>query len=124
MLLRKLLRNSPPASAIRDPHYRARFEEVPRLMHSWIARVRPLHDAGVLDFGCGEAVTALGVMLAYQPRRLVGVDIMPDIDRCLPLARRHLGICSLPGGMSLHRVAPGTLPEFDEKFDIAYSWSV
>jgi len=109
---------------IRDEHFRARFEDVPRILSSWIAPRRPIRGADVLDFGCGEGVTALGLALAERPRRVVGVDIMPDPERCLPLAREQLGIESLPPELSLHRVAPGSLHDAADRFDIAYSWSV
>jgi SAM-dependent methyltransferase len=109
---------------IGDEHYRARFEDVPRIVSRWIDPLRPLRGADVLDFGCGEAVTALGLALNYGPRRIVGVDIMPDPERCLPLARDHLAIETLPSCLELHRVAPGSLHDPTDRFDVAYSWSV
>jgi 2-polyprenyl-3-methyl-5-hydroxy-6-metoxy-1,4-benzoquinol methylase len=110
--------------AIRDEYYRSRFENVPAILAEWITPLRPLEGADVLDFGCGEGVTALGVALSMQPRRVVGVDIMPDPERCLPLAREQLGLEELPPNLSLHRVTPGSLHDPDDRFDVAYSWSV
>jgi cyclopropane fatty-acyl-phospholipid synthase-like methyltransferase len=112
------------SSPIRDEHYRVRFEDVPQIVSSWVEPERAIRGADVLDFGCGEGVTALGLALRYHPRRVVGVDIMPDPERCLPLARQHIGLESLPPSLVLHRVTPGSLHDPADRFDIAYSWSV
>jgi hypothetical protein len=52
------------------------------------------------------------------------VDIMPDPERCLEVSRANLGIEALPAGLELHRVEPGKLHRDDDRFDLAYSWSV
>ena len=54
----------------------------------------------------------------------MGVDIMPDPDRCLAVARKNLHLESLPANLELHRVEPGSLHRDSELFDLAYSWSV
>jgi SAM-dependent methyltransferase len=107
-----------------DETFRAKFLTVPEILDSWISQHRSFRDADVLDFGCGEGTAALGLALNYGPRSVVGVDIMPDPERCLPLAREQLGLDVLPGNLALHRVIPGRLHDASAGFDIAYSWSV
>jgi len=70
---------------------------VPDIIDRWISEHRNIAASEILDFGCGEGACALGLALNYEPRSVVGVDIMPDPARCLPLAREHLGLESLPG---------------------------
>lgn len=97
---------------------------LPATIAKWIGDYSPLKDMEILDFGCGEGITALGLALQYAPSRVVGVDIMPDPERCLPVARSELGLSSLPENLELHRVKPGFLHNENDKFDLIYSWSV
>jgi SAM-dependent methyltransferase len=83
-----------------------------------------LEGAEVLDFGCGEGVAALGLALNHGARRVVGVDIMPDPERCFAVAQRQLRLSQLPPNLELHRVRPGFLHSPHERFDVVYSWSV
>ena len=107
-----------------DDGFRARFVTVPAIVDDWISGYRSLEGADILDFGCGEGVSALALALNYRPRSVVGVDIMPDPERCQPVARANLGIEALPANLRLHRVTPGFLHDPQERFDVAYSWSV
>ncbi|WP_255095167.1 class I SAM-dependent methyltransferase [Synechococcus sp. J7-Johnson] len=83
-----------------------------------------IRDADILDFGCGEGISALGLATEFGPHRVVGIDIMPDVDRCLDVAKLNLGIDSLPANLQLHQVQPGLLHNEVDRFDIVYSWSV
>jgi SAM-dependent methyltransferase len=104
--------------------YRQKFLVLPDIIREWVAEHRSLDGASILDFGCGEATTALGMSLRFRPRRVVGVDIMADPDRCLPAAREQLGLEALPPNLALHRVARGALHDPRDRFDLIYSWSV
>ena len=114
----------PVMAGMQDPHFKARFVDVPAILADWFRPHRPIDGASVLDFGCGEGVTALGMALGFSPRRVVGVDIMPDPERCLDVAKKNLSLESLPTNLELHRVEPGRLHDASERFDLAYSWSV
>jgi 2-polyprenyl-3-methyl-5-hydroxy-6-metoxy-1,4-benzoquinol methylase len=114
----------PVLEGLEDAHFRARFVDVPAILADWFHPHRPIEGATVLDFGCGEGITALGVALGFSPARIVGVDIMPDPDRCLDVAKKNLSLESLPAELELHRVEPGSLHSASERFDLAYSWSV
>jgi len=107
-----------------DEVFRAKFLTVPTILDSWISQHFPFRGADVLDFGCGEGISALALALNYEPRSVVGVDIMPDPERCLPLAQENLGLQDLPANLRLYRVAPGFLHDTAARFDVVYSWSV
>ena len=110
--------------SIKDEVRRTKFITLPATIAEWVGDYTPLADAEILDFGCGEGITALGLALQYAPARVVGVDIMPDPERCLPIARTELGLSSLPDNLELHRVKPGYLHNANDSFDVIYSWSV
>ncbi|MCG6899774.1 MAG: class I SAM-dependent methyltransferase [Gammaproteobacteria bacterium] len=79
---------------------------------------------GILDFGCGEGTTALGLALEYAPSHVVGVDKMPAPERRLPIAGTEPGLSSLPENLESHRVKPGFLHNENDEFDVICSWSV
>jgi SAM-dependent methyltransferase len=109
------------ATGITDPTYRQKFFDVPKILADWCG---PLAGLNILDFGCGEATMAISLALHYPDSRVTGVDVMPDLDRCLPLARSQIGLQSLPSNLALHRIRPGELPDPSARFDLIYSWSV
>lgn len=108
-------------SKISDPVYEQKFNYLPSIISEWVGG---LQNKDVLDFGCGEATTALGVALQHEAKRVVGIDIMPDPDLCATYASKQLGLSELPRNLHLHRVEPGRLHKSDDKFDVIYSWSV
>lgn len=116
--------STPRAIEIADEGFRSRFEGLPRIIGSWVEGVIDLSTASVLDFGCGEGVTALGMILNNRVRKLWAVDIMPDVDNCRARAREHLGLESLPDNLHLQRIEPGADFARGEQFDLIYSWSV
>jgi 2-polyprenyl-3-methyl-5-hydroxy-6-metoxy-1,4-benzoquinol methylase len=124
---KQIMQSNRPAwssDSIKDEVLRTKFINLPEIIAEWVGDYTPLADAEILDFGCGEGITALGLALQYGPARVVGVDIMPDPERCLPVARAELGLSSLPDNLELHRVKPGYLHNTNDKFDVIYSWSV
>ena len=109
------------AANITDPTYRQKFLDVPKILADWCGSLSGL---SILDFGCGEATMAISLALHYPDSRVTGLDVMPDLERCLPLARSQIGLQSLPANLALRRIKPGELPGPAARFDLVYSWSV
>jgi SAM-dependent methyltransferase len=109
---------------ISDETYRQKFTYLPSILQDWMAPYGGLHGKEILDFGCGEATTAMGVALQYEATRVVGIEIGRDADRCLPLAQQQLGLEELPPNLTLHRTMPGKMHDPADRFDLIYSWSV
>lgn len=127
MAIRKALMTTQPGWAdvrIDDAGFRDRFQKLPHIIESWVSRYLSLRGSKVLDFGCGEGVTALGMTLLHEPAELIGVDIMPDPARCPELAKRHLNLDALPAAMHLHQIDADELPESARDLDLIYAWSV
>jgi SAM-dependent methyltransferase len=111
-------------SDVHDPTFRVKFFELPDLIVQWAAPYIETDGARILDFGCGEATTALGFALRKGASRVVGVDIVSDLELCAPYARQHLGLDALPENLELHRVEAGRLHNEGDRFDLIYAWSV
>jgi 2-polyprenyl-3-methyl-5-hydroxy-6-metoxy-1,4-benzoquinol methylase len=118
----------PPADwsidLIQDQGFAARFTTVVDILEDWTAAYGGFAGKHVLDFGCGEGITALSLALRYPDATVLGTDIMPDIERCLPTARDQIGLMYLPGNLSLRQVQPDQPIVAEQPFDIIYSWSV
>lgn len=112
------------SDSINDEGFRTRFFTLPAIIKAWVKAHVSLDDARILDFGCGEGISALGLALDHKSRLVVGVDIMPDPERCLHVAQSQIGLATLPDNLALHRVNPGELHSDRDQFDVIYSWSV
>jgi len=77
---------------------------------------RPLHDARVLDFGCGWGRLTRMLARDVAPERLFGCD--PD-EAILAVCRDG----GVPGAFARSDRVPERLP-FDGPFDLAYAFSV
>lgn len=109
---------------ISDEVYRDKFLKLPQVINGWIYKYGGFAERDILDFGCGEGTTAIGIALQYQPSRVVGIDINADAERCLPLAKSQLNLDRLPGNLHFYRVEPGKLHNPSDRFDLIYAWSV
>jgi 2-polyprenyl-3-methyl-5-hydroxy-6-metoxy-1,4-benzoquinol methylase len=109
---------------IADEGFRDRFVKLPGIIDSWVSPNVDLEGAKILDFGCGEGITALGMAMKHESAEVIGVDIMPDPVHCPEQARRHLGLETLPETLKLHQVQAGELPDTARDLDLIYAWSV
>jgi len=111
-------------SQISDEVYKTKFSSLPSIISDWTGEFGGLAGKDILDFGCGEATTALGIALQHNPKRVVGVEIQDEYQRCTGLAKEQIGLDALPENLDLIRVTPGELHNTTDRFDVIYSWSV
>ncbi|MGF7136723.1 cyclopropane fatty-acyl-phospholipid synthase-like methyltransferase [Paraburkholderia sp. EB58] len=109
---------------IRDPTFRAEFLDIPRVLADWTAEYGGLRNRDILDFGCGEGASSLGIALCHQPRHIVAIDINPKIWNTLPNAKKNIGLDDAPGNLLLKQVDADTPLDDLGMFDVIYSWSV
>ena len=93
------------AANVTDPTYPQKFLDVPKILADWCGSLSGL---SILDFGCGEATMAISLALHYPDSRVTGLDVMPDLERCLPLARSQIGLQSLPANLACVASSPGS----------------
>lgn len=77
----------------------------------------------ILDFGCGDGITALGVS-TKSSARVIGVDITRAFSHILKIAKDRVGISCLPSNLEFRRIYPGEKLLGTLKVDAIYSWSV
>jgi SAM-dependent methyltransferase len=82
-----------------------------------LSRFIPLNRSRVLDFGCGDGFTALG-MSRFRLKEIIGVDINDSFHHLPQIACRYLGLDPLPRSLSFQKVGDGEpLPFETDTFD-------
>ena len=99
------------------------FDHAARTVLSYMLGDSPLLDGRVLDVGCGDGITDLGMFLRRRPERLVGIDPFHGYERLLEVARaNHLPIERLPEGLEFLPADANSIPFPDDHFDVVVSW--
>ncbi len=99
------------------------FDHASRTAIEYICGDSPLMRGRVLDVGCGDGVTDLGIALRYAPKELIGIDPFRGFER-LPqiLADNNLGHLSIPKNLKFMAEDGNALPFADNSFDALISW--
>ncbi len=112
------------AGGIHDEGFRAHFEYATGVIEQWLAPHIDWKNARVLDFGCGEGQTTLGIALRLAPRELIGLDVHRAWRNLAHHAAPQLSLKRFPGNLRFVTVTPGQFPERIGRFDAICSWSV
>ncbi len=123
---RDSLRNRPPnwsAAGITDPWFRDHFEYATAVVSEWLGQAMPLERARVMDFGCGDGITGLGVALKHGPRQVLGIDVTQTFRRLSQVARAQIGLARLPYNLHFERISPGEPLAGRHSIDAIFSWS-
>lgn len=99
------------------------FDHASRTAIEYICGDSPLMRGRVLDVGCGDGVTDLGIALRYGPKELIGIDPFKGFER-LPqiLADNNLGHLPMPKNLKFMAEDGNALPFDDCSFDALISW--
>ncbi len=78
----------------------------------------------VLDVGCGDGITDLGIALRMQPEELIGVDPFRGYERLPEICREHQLPQALrqPPNLSFRPDDANQLDFDDNRFDVVLSW--
>ena len=108
--------------SISDAWFSAHFNYAADVVVDWVGqdRLRGIH---VLDFGCGDGITALGLMLRYGADRITGIDVSETHLGLEGLAFREIGLSSLPEQLRFQRIRAGDPFELSQKCGVIISWS-
>jgi hypothetical protein len=110
------------ATQIRDAWFEAHFNYAADVVAEWIGAER-LAKGPMLDFGAGDGITGLSLLLRHGLHSMHGVDVSSTHQGLPRLAWREIGLAKLPAALSFERIAPGQSFAPGRKFDSIMTWS-
>ena len=110
-------------SLISDSWFEGHFKYAADEIRNSLSAHLDLSQAKLLDFGCGDGITALGVALKSECPRLTGIDITRAFKDLPTLAQSQLGLSQVPPSLDFLQVEAGKPLPIDT-LDGIYSWSV
>lgn len=112
------------AKKISDEWFRAHFEYAADAVHHWVGSVLDVRTARFLNFGCGDGITDLSLVLRYGATAIHGVDIRREYAKLPRIAREQLGMRRIPSALTFETIPPGApLAGRRELVDGIMSWS-
>lgn len=109
---------------ITDEWFASHFRYAADVVHEALSPVCDPASSSLLDFGCYDGTTGLGLLLRHGWRRVVGVDIDPGFDALPRLAREQIDLQRLPRGLEFRRIEPRESLAAIGRVDAIMSWSV
>lgn len=99
------------------------FDHAARTTASYLLGDSPLLRGRILDVGCGDGITDLGIALRWQPQELVGIDPFRGYERLPEILRRaQLPLEGLPANLRFLPESANAIPFADDHFDVVVSW--
>lgn len=127
-LFHKLLGRASPASwsaqHITDAWFRSHFEYAADVVYAWLAPVLDLRSARMMQFGCGDGITDLALVLRHGAGHIHGVDVRREYEKLPRIAQQQIGLKRLPAALSFQTITPGSpLQGLAPAYDALMSWS-
>ena len=112
------------ASQISDEWFRAHFEYAADVVNQWIGGVMDIPRSRFLNFGCGDGITDLSLVLRYGATSIHGVDVRREYAKLPRIAREQLGMRRVPTALSFQTIKSGdSLSQGSAQYDGIMSWS-
>lgn len=112
------------AGRITDEWFRSHFEYAADVVHAWLGGVIDLKAARMLQFGCGDGITDLALVLRHGARAIHGVDVRREYEKLPRIAREQLGLARIPTALSFQTIRPSEpLRGQAPLYDALMSWS-
>ena len=109
---------------ITDEWFRAHFGYAADVVQQWLSPVVDLATARVMNFGCGDGITDLGLALRHGAQHIHGIDIRREYAKLPRLAQQQLGLQHMPRGLTFQTIEPSQpLAQQCGGMDTIVSWS-
>lgn len=95
------------AGKITDEWFRAHFEYAADVVNHWMGDVLDWPRARLLNFGCGDGITDLALVLRHGATAIHGVDIRQEYAKLPRIAREQLGMSRVPAALTFETIRPG-----------------
>lgn len=109
---------------ITDDWFASHFRYAADVVHDALSPVVDPSSSTLLDFGCYDGITGLGLMLRHAWRRVIGVDIDPGFDALPRLAGEQIRLARLPPALEFRRIRANESLAPIGRVDAIMSWSV
>lgn len=106
-----------------DPECFDKFITVPQIITEWLSPYIDFSNSCIMDFGCGNSITAVALAVAYPNAEIYAVDLEASDKMCLSSGIGEFGITNLPDNIKIMQIEANEYLHFDKKFDLIYSWS-
>jgi SAM-dependent methyltransferase len=107
---------------IKDAWFESHFHYAADVVAQWLGPGK-LTQAHILNFGCGDGITDLGLILRHQARQITGVDISKTYLGLGQLAAREIGLRRLPRELTFQRISAGASFDLASPCDLIITWS-
>lgn len=111
-------------SHISNEWFKAHFFYATDLINDWLGKELDLKQAKLLNFGCGDGISDLALMLRYGAKRIHGIDVRQEYKKLPNIAKEQLQLKRLPAGLSFETIKPSqSLAAKHQALDGIMSWS-
>ena len=109
---------------ITDEWFRSHFHYAADVVQQWLGSVVDLPNARLLQFGCGDGITDLALVLRLGANTIHGIDVRQEYTQLPRIAGEQLGLQRLPLALSFQTITPGEpLAGQAPLYDGLMSWS-
>ena len=96
------------ANHITDEWFRAHFHYAADVVRQWLGEPLDLTQSKLLNFGCGDGITDLALVLRHGATCIHGVDIRREYSKLPRIAREQLGMRRIPSALTFETITAGT----------------
>ena len=93
-------------ASITDEWFRAHFDYAADVVHQWMGSALDVRTARLLNFGCGDGITDLALVLRHGATAIHGVDIRREYAKLPRSACEQLGMARIPAALTFETIAP------------------
>ncbi|GAB2455461.1 hypothetical protein GCM10027082_02490 [Comamonas humi] len=111
-------------SRITDEWFRAHFHYAADVVQQWLGSVVDLGNARLLQFGCGDGITDLALVLRHGALAIHGIDVRQEYAKLPRIAAQQLDMQRMPAALTFQTIQPAEpLAGQAPLYDGIMSWS-